>query len=31
VEQMVIGFFVSMRHPLGADRAALAEAAEGGP
>ena len=32
VEQMVIGFFVSMRHPLGADRASLADAAgEGGP
>jgi uncharacterized protein (TIRG00374 family) len=32
VEQMLIGFFVSMRHPLGADRATLAEAAgEGGP
>jgi hypothetical protein len=31
VEQMLIGFFVSMRHPLGADRASLAEAAgEGG-
>ncbi len=31
LEQMLIGFFVSMRHPLGADRATLAEAAgEGG-
>jgi uncharacterized membrane protein YbhN (UPF0104 family) len=31
VEQMLIGFFVSMRHPLGGDRASLAEAAgEGG-
>ena len=27
VEQMLIGFFVSMRHPLGADRAPLVEAA----
>jgi uncharacterized protein (TIRG00374 family) len=32
VEQMLIGFFVSMRHPLGVDRTALAESAgEGGP
>ena len=32
VEQMLIGFFVSMRHPLGADRASLTDAAgEGGP
>jgi len=31
VEQMLIGFFVSMKHPLGADGAALAEAAGEGP
>jgi uncharacterized protein (TIRG00374 family) len=31
LEQMLIGFFVSMRHPLGADRASLAEAAGEGP
>ncbi len=32
VEQMLIGFFVSMRHPLGADRASYAEpAGEGRP
>ena len=31
LEQMLIGFVVSMRHPLGADRASLAEAAGEGP
>ena len=32
LEQMLIGFFVSMRHPLGTDRASLGETArEGGP
>lgn len=32
VEQMLIGFFVSMKHPLGAERPALAEATgEGSP
>ena len=30
VEQMLIGFFVSMKHPLGAERASLAEAAGAG-
>ena len=31
VEQMLIGFFVSMKHPLGASEATLAEAAGEGP
>lgn len=30
VEQMLIGFFVSMKHPLGAERASLADAAREG-